>query len=164
VILAKDFEDFVVLLNKYEVEYMVVGGYAMAFHGKPRYTGDFDIWINISEENAEKLMKVMEAFGMSSLDFKKEDFLQQGYVSQIGYPPLRIDILNNIDGVEFKEAYINREQLIEGDLEINYIGLQDLMANKIASGRKMDLADVQEIKKIMPKKKTEPKKTRGRSA
>lgn len=161
-ILAKDFEDFVVLLNKYEVEYMVVGGYAMAFHGKPRYTGDFDIWINISEENAEKLLKVMEAFGMSSLGFEKEDFLQQGYISQIGYPPLRIDILNNIDGVEFEESYINRQQLIEGDLEINYIGLQDLMANKIASGRKMDLADVQEIKKIMPKKKPEPRKARGK--
>ncbi|SDZ90671.1 Nucleotidyl transferase of unknown function [Arachidicoccus rhizosphaerae] len=161
-ILGKDFEDFVVLLNKYKVEYMVVGGYAMAFHGKPRYTGDFDVWVNISEENAEKLLKVMEAFGMSSLGFEKDDFLQQGYISQIGYPPLRIDILNNIDGVEFKEAYINRQELIEGDLAIVYIGLQDLMANKIASGRKMDLADVQEIKKIVPKKKTEPKKSRER--
>lgn len=160
-ILAKDFEDFVKLLNEYGVEYMVVGGYAMAFHGKPRYTGDLDIWINISEANAQKLLKVMNAFGMASLGFEKEDFLQPGYISQIGYPPLRIDILNNIDGVEFTEAYKNRQKLIEGDLEISYIGLQDLLANKIASGRKMDLADVQEIKKIVPKKSQEPKKNRG---
>ncbi|ETZ22789.1 nucleotidyltransferase [Pedobacter sp. V48] len=160
-ILAKDFEDFVQLLNEYGVEYMVVGGYAMAFHGKPRYTGDLDIWINISEANAQKLLKVMNAFGMASLGFEKEDFLQPGYISQIGYPPLRIDILNNIDGVEFTEAYKNRQKLVEGDLEISYIGLQDLLANKIASGRKMDLADVQEIKTIVPKKSQAQKKNRG---
>lgn len=159
-ILAKDFEDFVALLNVHEVEYMVVGGYAMAFHGKPRYTGDLDIWINISEMNAQKLLKVVNAFGMASLGFEKEDFLRPGYISQIGYPPLRIDILNNIDGVEFSEAYGNRQKIVADDLEISYIGLHDLLANKIASGRKMDLADVQEIKKIIPKKVPQPKKSR----
>jgi predicted nucleotidyltransferase len=160
-ILAKDFEDFVQLLNDYKVEYMVVGGYAMAFHGKPRYTGDLDIWINISEANAQKMLKVMNAFGMASLGFEKDDFLEPGYISQIGYPPLRIDILNNIDGVGFTEAYENKKKFVEGDLEISYIGLQDLLANKIASGRKTDIADVQVIKKIVPKKSQAPKKRRG---
>lgn len=161
-ILAKDFEDFIKLLNNYEVEYMVVGGYAMAFHGKPRYTGDLDIWINVSDKNAEKLLKVIDAFGMASLGFEKADFLQPGYISQIGYPPLRIDLLNNIDGVDFQEAYGNRQKIVEGDLEICYIGIQELLANKIASGRKMDLVDVQEIKKILPQKSEQPKKSRGR--
>lgn len=154
--LSKDFEDFVLLLNKFDVEYMVVGGYALAFHGKPRFTGDLDIWINISESNAEKLVKVIEAFGMKSLQFKKEDFLQPGYVSQIGYPPLRIDILNSIDGVHFKDAYTNRQMIQEGDLEIFYIGLNDLIKNKVASGRKQDIEDVKEIKKMAPKQKPKP--------
>lgn len=149
--LAADFEEFVRLLNKYETEYMIVGGYAMAFHGKPRYTGDFDIWINISEPNAEKLLKVIDDFGMKSLGFVKEDFLRPGYVSQIGYPPLRIDILNNIDGVQFVDAYQNRQKVAEKDLVIPYIGLQDLLSNKMSSGRKRDIADIKEIKKILPK-------------
>jgi len=150
-ILAEDFEDFVKLLSKYEAEYMVVGGYAMAFHGKPRYTGDLDIWINISEDNAKKLLKVMEDFGMASLGFRKEDFLEPGYISQIGQPPLRIDILNSIDGVSFEEAYKNRQKIAEGDLEISFIGLQELIRNKMASGRKQDMQDIREIKKILPK-------------
>lgn len=153
-ILAKDFEDFVKLLNKFEAEYMVVGGYAMAFHGKPRYTGDLDIWINISESNAEKLVQVVEGFGLASLGFQKEDFLQPGYISQIGYPPLRIDILNSVDGITFNDAFQNMQKIIiEGDLEISYIGLNDLIQNKVASGRKQDIQDVKEIKKALPIKK-----------
>src|ERR1700744_2458440 len=103
--LDKDFEDFVVLLNKHKVDYMVVGGYALAFHGKPRHTGDLDIWIDISDTNAERMCLVINDFGMSSLGMHKEDFLQAGIITQIGYPPLRIDILNEIDGVVFKESY-----------------------------------------------------------
>ncbi|SEN28315.1 Predicted nucleotidyltransferase [Chitinophaga rupis] len=159
--LAQDFEDFIKLLNKFDVEYMVVGGYAMAFHGKPRYTGDLDIWINISEANAEKLVQVIKAFGMASLGLEKEDFLQPGYVSQIGYPPLRIDILNSIDGVNFKEAFQNRQKIVEGDLEISYISLNDLVQNKVASGRKQDIQDVREIKKALPKQKPKPGKRKG---
>lgn len=150
--LAKDFEDFIQLLNKYEVEYLVVGGYAMAFHGKPRYTGDLDIWINISATNAEKMLRVMKDFGMDALGFEKDDFLQPGYISQIGYPPLRIDILNSIDGVLFDEAYENRQKVKADDLDILYIGLNDLLKNKKASGRKQDIADVKEIKKAIDSK------------
>lgn len=153
-ILAKDFEDFVKLLNRFEVEYMVVGGYAMAFHGKPRFTGDLDIWINISEINAEKLLLVVNDFGMASLGFEKGDFLQPGYITQIGYPPLRIDILTSVDGLEFKEAYQNRQKIDGDGFEISYIGLHDLIQNKIASGRDQDIQDVKEIKKVLPVKKS----------
>lgn len=150
-LLAKDFEDFVQLLNKHEVEYMVVGGYALAFHGKPRFTGDLDIWINISEKNAFKLLEVLDEFGLGSFSFHKDDFLQPGYVTQIGYPPLRIDILNTIDGVHFNDAYSNRQKVMEGDWEITYIGLHDLLRNKEASGRERDMEDVREIKKLLLK-------------
>jgi len=161
-ILAKDFEDFIRLLNNREVEYMVVGGYAMAFHGKPRYTGDLDIWIKISEANAVKLLQVIADFGMAGLGFVKRDFMQPGYISQIGYPPLRIDLLNNIDGVEFEEAYENRQKIaLEDDLEIIYIGLNDLLLNKVASGRKRDLDDVKEIKKAISKSVETHRKRKG---
>lgn len=145
--LAKDFEDFIRLLNKHRVQYMIVGGYALAFHGKPRYTGDIDVWIGISEQNATKLLKVVKEFGLASLGFKKEDFLKEGYISQIGRPPLRIDLINGIDGVDFDEA-LERVQEIDIDgLKVAYIGLGDFIKNKEATGRKKDIADIQEIKK-----------------
>ena len=148
-ILEKDFEDFVKLLNKYKVAYMIVGGYALALHGKPRHTGDLDIWIDISEDNAAKLVLVLHEFGMGSIGLEKEDFLKPGFMSQIGYPPLRIDILNGIDGVSFADAISNMQIIrLENDLILNYIGLNDFLINKQASGRKQDLADIREIKKL----------------
>lgn len=158
-ILEKDFEDFIKLLNKHEVKYMVVGGYALALHGKPRHTGDLDIWIKVSEENAERLLIVIREFGLSSLGLQKGDFLEVGYVTQIGYPPLRIDILNSIDGVTFDEAAIHMQSLqVEDDLVICYIGLSDFLKNKKASGRKQDLADIKEIKKLHSTKSAKNKK------
>jgi|SRR5450432_2510319 hypothetical protein len=160
--LAKDFEDFIKFLNQHQVEYMVVGGYALAFHGKPRHTGDLDIWIKISEKNASRMLQVLKDFGMSALGFKKVDFLEPGYITQIGYPPLRIDILNSIDGVEFEEAVKHMNQIyIEKDLPLNYIGLNDFIKNKQASGRIQDLADIQELKKI-PEIKKIPKSKKGK--
>jgi len=158
-ILAKDFEDFVRLLNHHKVEYMIVGGYALAFHGKPRHTGDLDIWINISENNAKLMLRVLKDFGLSSMNFKKEDFLKAGYISQIGYPPLRIDILNTIDGVDFKDAVKEMRILkVDDDLTINYIGLNDFIKNKKASGRSQDLTDIKEIQTKRPIKKTKKSK------
>ena len=158
-ILARDFEDFIKLLNLHNVEYMVVGGYALAIHGKPRHTGDLDIWINISENNAELMLKVLKDFGLSSMSFTKEDFLKPGYVSQIGYPPLRIDILNTIDGITFEEAAKNMSSIeLENDFTINYIGLHDFVKNKQATGRIQDLADIREIKKLQADKKVPKQK------
>ena len=146
--LAQDFEDFVRLLNKHNVDYMVVGGYALAFHGKPRHTGDLDIWINSSEDNAIKLVLTIKEFGLASLGLTKSDFMQEGYVTQIGYPPLRIDILNSIDGVKFEDAYQNKLIIEVDGIEIKYIGLKDFIENKTASGRIQDIVDLKEIKKI----------------
>lgn len=158
-ILEKDFEDFLKLLNKHKIDYMVVGGYALALHGKPRHTGDLDIWIDISEKNAVRLVKVIKEFGMDSLGLSKEDFLKEGYISQIGYPPLRIDILNSIDGVSFNEASKEMQTIqTEDNLTIKYIGLNDFLTNKKASGRKQDLADIKEIKKLQNTKQSSKKR------
>ncbi|HEY5327089.1 MAG TPA: nucleotidyltransferase [Mucilaginibacter sp.] len=150
--LDKDFEDFVVLLNKHKVTYMVIGGYALAFHGKPRHTGDLDIWIDLSDDNGQKMISVINDFGMASLGLKKVDFLQKGGITQIGYPPLRIDILNEIDGVNFNEAYLNKLIIDVDGLPVSYIGLNDLIQNKQASGRKKDISDVSALNKIKKKK------------
>jgi predicted nucleotidyltransferase len=146
--LAQDFEDFVKLLNKHQVDYMIVGGYALAFHGKPRHTGDLDIWINCSEANAEKLVMAIQEFGLASLGLSKSDFMKEGYVTQIGYPPLRIDILNTIDGVTFDSAFPNKLLVDVNGLEVKYIGLNDFIVNKTACGRSQDIADLREIKNI----------------
>ncbi|QEC45858.1 nucleotidyltransferase family protein [Pseudobacter ginsenosidimutans] len=145
--LAQDFEEFVALLNKHGVQYMVVGGYALAFHGKPRHTGDLDIWIGISKKNADKMLDVLKEFGLSAQGFTKDDFLKEGYMTQIGYPPLRIDILNSIDGVDFKDAYKNKEEVDLDGLIITYIGLQDFIKNKEASGRLQDINDIASLQK-----------------
>lgn len=147
-ILDQDFEDFVTLLNKHDVTYMVVGGYALAFHGKPRHTGDLDIWIEATESNAQKLVDVINEFGMSSLGLTQYDFLENGVVTQIGYPPLRIDILNEIDGVSFIDAFPNKLVIDVDGLHVNYIGLDDLIKNKQATGRQRDMSDVSELNKI----------------
>lgn len=152
-ILAQDFEDFITLLNKMQVEYMVVGGYALAFHGKPRHTGDLDIWIGISKKNADRMMKVVKQFGLGSLGLTKDDFLQEGYITQIGYPPIRIDILNSIDGVDFKDAYENRQEIDLDGLLIVYIGLREFIKNKQAAGRSQDLSDISALQKKKKKGK-----------
>lgn len=145
--LEPDFEDFIRLLNQHEVTYLVVGGYAMAFHGRPRYTGDMDIWINISEDNASKMVVVLKEFGFGSLKFSESDFLKENIINQIGYPPLRIDILTSVDGIGFEEAYRYKQKIQIDELEVPFIGLNQLIQNKEASGRKKDLADIDSLKR-----------------
>jgi hypothetical protein len=147
-ILEKDFTDFIELLNLHRVDYLVVGGYALAFHGEPRTTGDLDIWIDCSSTNADKMVKVMNDFGMASLGFTSKDFAEPGIINQIGQPPLRIDILTEIDGVLFLNATKKKEYFKTDKLLIPFISKEDLIRNKTATGRKKDLADV---KKLLPK-------------
>jgi hypothetical protein len=143
----QDFIDFIELLNQHSVDYMVVGAHALAFHGRPRHTGDLDIWIKPSEENAAKLVNVLNDFGFASLGLKETDLLKDNYVTQLGYPPLRIDILNSISGVEFDDAYKNK---IEGEvdgLDVKFINVTEFIKNKEASGRQKDLSDIASLKK-----------------
>jgi len=141
-IFERDFIDFIELLNIHNVEYMVIGAHALAFHGRPRHTGDLDIWIKPSIENAGKMVNVLKDFGFESLRLTKEDFLKENYVTQLGYPPLRIDILNAISGVNFDEAYAGRIIGQEEELTISFINIQDFIANKMATGRAKDWGDI----------------------
>src|SRR5262245_40733324 len=104
-VLDKDFREFIALLNQNDVRYLVVGGYAVGFHGHPRYTKDLDIWIELSEENSENLVAALDAFGFASAEFKIEDFLNPGEFVQLGYPPNRIDLITSCEGLEFADCY-----------------------------------------------------------
>lgn len=143
---SQDFREFVKLLIKNKVEYLIVGGYAVSIHGYPRYTGDLDIWLNPTPENAEKILLSVNEFGFSSFRLTKEDFTKPGNVIQLGYPPLRIDLLTEIDGVTFDECYLNRKEVLIEDLMVNFIGYNDLLKNKKESGRARDIDDIENLK------------------
>lgn len=151
-ILSEDFEDFIRLLNKHKVKYLVVGGYAVAYYGFSRYTGDFDIWIKIGEVNAKKMIKVFNEFGFTGL-FEKTDFLVKDKILQVGREPNRIDVLTGISGIDFDEAYSQKNIWnYEDELEMPFIHLNDLLRNKKESGRNKDLIDIEELKKRNKKK------------
>ncbi len=143
--LAPDFKEFIRLLNHHEVEYLVVGGYAVGFHGYPRFTGDLDIWLLPSEANALKILKSVEDFGFASIGLTIHDLTKEGNVIQIGYPPLRIDLLTQIDGVSFNECYKNKTVATIDNIEIPFISYGDLLKNKKASGRHRDLDDLENL-------------------
>ncbi|MEB3272714.1 MAG: DUF6036 family nucleotidyltransferase, partial [Prochlorothrix sp.] len=143
--LNTDFLDFLALLNQHQVHYLIVGGYAVAVHGHPRYTKDIDIWLEISPENAQNLLRALAAFGFGSLGLTETDFLSSDRVIQLGYPPNRIDLLTSIDGVEFGECYGDRLQVEMQGLTLPFIDLDSLRRNKQASGRFQDLADLENL-------------------
>jgi hypothetical protein len=143
--LNKDLREFIALLNSTKVKYLIVGGHAVAFHGRPRFTGDFDFFVERSSENAERLAEVVSTFGFGALGLKQKDFLEPGIVVQLGRPPNRIDLLTSIDGVEFSVAWSRRLEGTIDDLPVTFISKQDLMANKRATGRPQDLADIEAL-------------------
>ena len=144
-IFEPDFIDFIDLLNLHKVDYMIVGAHALAYHGRPRHTGDLDIWIKPSNTNAAKMVSVLIDFGFGSLGLQEKDFLKENYVTQLGYPPLRIDILNSISGVEFNEAYLNKVETDIDDLKVNFINIKEFVKNKISTGRAKDIGDIESL-------------------
>lgn len=141
----KDFEEFIELLNKHNIEYMIVGAYALALYAKPRNTGDLDILIGRTEINAKLMLNVLMEFGFESVTITTEDFLTEGRIIQLGVSPVRIDIMNSIDGVNFVEAFQRIEKVRFGDTTANFISREDLVKNKSSSKRKKDQADLEEL-------------------
>ena len=141
----QDFKEFIQSVNDNVGRYLVVGGYAVAFHGYPRYTKDLDIWIEMTQENAARIVKALDQFGFSSLHLEDKDFLVEDQIIQIGYPPRRIDIITTLEAVEFKNCYENRLTVdVEGVL-VHFIDLDHLRINKKATGRLQDLADLEKL-------------------
>lgn len=143
--LPLDFKEFLNLLHIHRVNYLLVGGYAVAAHGYPRFTGDLDLWIQISAENAENVLRVCREFGFDVANLRVELFINPKQMTRMGHPPLRIEILNSVSGLSFEHAWKNRIQDVWDGVPISMISLQDLRANKLASGRMKDLADLENL-------------------
>ncbi len=152
--LSKDLQEFIHLLNQEKVEYLIVGAWALAFHGRPRYTGDIDIFIRPESSNADRMMRVIEAFGFGNTGLAREDFLRPDFVVQLGVEPNRIDLLTGISGVSFEEAWRQPSQGILNEERVSFLSRDLLIRNKQASGREKDLADVSLLNKTKPKPST----------
>ncbi len=139
-----DFSDFILSLSRNQVEFVMVGAFNLAFLGFPRFTGDMDIWIKPTSSNALALIKAIEDFGMKSLGLKEEDILS-GNVIQLGYAPIRIDLITVLDGLTADEIWANREEGAFGKHTIFYLSKSAFIKNKRATGRHKDLADVEAL-------------------
>jgi predicted nucleotidyltransferase len=144
-IISKDFKEFLELLNKNKVKYLVVGGYAIAFHGYPRYTKDIDLWILMEKSNAESILKTLDEFGFSGIGITVEDLNTPETVIQLGYPPNRIDLITEVSGLTFEECYDKKIEITVEGTSVFFIDLESLKKNKKASGRHQDLADLENL-------------------
>lgn len=143
--LNPDFRDFVASLNASGARYLVVGGYAVALHGHPRYTRDIDIWLEATLENARRIVAALEAFGFGSMGVSESDFLVPDRIIQMGLPPNRIDLLTSLTGVDFASCYPARVRVDIDGLPVDFIDLENLKKNKRAVGRNQDLADIEAL-------------------
>jgi hypothetical protein len=143
--LGKDVRELLALLEKHGVRYLIVGGFAVAVHGTPRYTKDLDVWVECSTDNAERIMRALDDFGFGSLDVSAVDFATPDLVIQLGYEPNRIDLLTGLTGVQFDEAYPNRIAATIDGLHVPIIDRASLIANKRAFGRPQDLVDAEDL-------------------
>jgi hypothetical protein len=140
--------DFVDLLRAFvaaDVRFLIVGAYALALHGRPRATGDLDVWIDATPENAPRVMRALATFGAPLHDVSVEDFSRAGIVYQIGLPPGRIDILTQLTGITFADAWPDRQRGRFGDIDVDFIGREAFIRNKRATGRTRDLGDIEAL-------------------
>ena len=141
------FSELLTLLEDNKVEYVIVGGYAMAYHGYPRFTKDIDIFYRNTSENIIKIRKALIEFGFNDNDLPESIFSESGNIIQFGVVPLRVDIINEIDGINFDDVYKNSVRGKYGEIEVNFIGRIELIKNKMASGRDQDLLDAKKLEK-----------------
>ena len=140
-----DFRELLALFNEQNVEYLIVGGYALAFHGTPRYTGDLDILVRPDPPNAQRILKVLALFGFGLLGLAAADFENPERVIQLGEPPVRIDLITSITGVSWEEAFSSRVPGSYDDIPVNFLGRESFIRNKRAIGRAKDLADIEAL-------------------
>lgn len=143
--LPTDFKEFLKLLAEHDVRYLIVGGYAVGYHGYPRATGDMDVWVDATLANAERLVMALREFGFDVPELEPELFLQPDRVVRMGHPPLQIELLTSVSGVAFSECYSTREQDEINGTPMYVIGLEKLKENKRASGRHKDLDDLENL-------------------
>ena len=147
----KDYEELLRLLNKHKAKYCIVGSYAVAFYAKPRYTKDIDILIEATPRNGKKLKKALDEFGFKELELSESDFIQKGNIIQLGYEPVRIDILISLQGFDFKDIWENRVEGAYGQEKVYFMGLDDLIKSKLLSQRVEDKIDLEVLRQAKKK-------------
>ena len=145
--IQQDFKELLELLNAHNVEYVIVGAYALAFHGVPRFTGDIDILVKPDSDNAKNIIAALKEFGFGSLDLNESDFNAPDKVVQLGVAPVRIDLITSLTGVSWQKAYSTKVAGKYGDLKVYYLSKDELISNKKTLGRKKDLADIEALEK-----------------
>lgn len=143
--IQKDFKELLELFNAHKVEYIVIGGYALAFHGAPRFTGDIDLLVRPDVKNAQRILAALKEFGFGSLNLNESDFVGMGNVIQLGVPPVRIDIMTSITGVDWEKAQAGKVSGDYGGAAVYFLGKKEYITNKKATGRKKDLADIEAL-------------------
>ncbi len=143
--LPADFKEFLKLLNAQQVEYLLIGGYAVGYYGYPRATADMDIWIAVHTQNARRVVAALKEFGFDVPGLSPELFLKEGQIIRMGEPPLRIEIATTISGVNFDECFADRKVEVFDGIPVNLISLKHLKLNKKASGRHKDLNDLENL-------------------
>ena len=143
--IQQDFKELLELLNAHEVEFVIVGAYALAFHGVPRFTGDIDILVKPDPGNAGKILNALKEFGFGSMDLNESDFQEPEKVIQLGVAPVRVDLITSLTGVSWEDAFSGKVKDNYGGIKIYYLGREELISNKKALGRKKDLADIEAL-------------------
>jgi len=143
--IQSDFKELLELFNSHKIEYLITGGYALAYHGAPRYTGDIDLFVKPDPENAANIINALDEFGFGSLGLTKEDFMEPNQIIQLGVAPGRIDIITSISGVTWEEANTGKIKGSCGGVTVNFVGREQFVKNKKATGRKKDLADIEAL-------------------
>lgn len=149
----RDFEELLQLFNRYRVRYCIVGAYAVAFHARPRYTKDMDLLVEPGIENGRKIVAALKAFGFGALQLTPEDFIRPGRLIQLGYEPVRIDLITSIEGCSFEQAWKHRVQGRYGGQRAWFIGRDELVRNKALSGRRQDQLDIDTLRGRIPSRR-----------
>lgn len=146
--IQRDFKELLALFNAHNVEYLIVGAHALAFHGSPRYTGDLDLFVKADVENAARIVTALDRFGFGGLKISAEDFQTPDRVIQLGFPPVRIDLMTSLTGVTWDEAAGGAVAATFGELAVRFLGKAEMIRNKRALGRKKDLADLESLGEV----------------
>lgn len=146
--IEKDYEEFLRLLNRHKAKYLIIGSFAVAFYAKPRYTKDIDILVEPSLENGKRIVKALKEFGFGTLDLKDKDFAKKGNIIQLGYEPVRIDIMTSLEGENFSSVWKKRKLGEYGNKKVFFIGLEDLIRVKKKSKRRIDKVDLSILSKV----------------
>ena len=143
----KDYEEFLGLLNRHKVKYCIIGAFAVGFYGYPRYTKDIDILVEATPENAKRIINALSDFDFGKAGLKETDFTEKNNIIQLGYEPVRIDIVTSVTGVSFNDIWKTRKKGRYGNIKVFFIGKTQLIKLKKATGRKLDLLDLEKLKK-----------------